>query len=398
MNVPILQLGLYLFGAAVLGASIIWLVYARAMKRALVDTEDHWQTRFDKAARHNGHLLAENATLHTSLEAERATLLKHKHAAAMSRTELESSREKTITLSKEVFVVGEERDELRNKLSRTQGVLVSAKQQLTEQQTDFAKGREFYKSQLESALEQRTTLERKVDDAKSEHESLRNLLMSAKSEHESVSNMLASAKTRLENLDQLEQKVISLEAENAQLRQDATLAKREAEALQRDVDELEALKLQNKELAHCLQSMENSRKQHESDARRYRNQYEQSEQESETLRFKLGDIEKNWVELQQKEEEVRDANNNNSATPAVGLQSPDGDIDDLTKIIGVGKVFAATLHNLGIYHFRQIAAFGPAELARVNAELKEFKGRIEHDDWIGQAKDLHFRKYGADAG
>jgi predicted flap endonuclease-1-like 5' DNA nuclease len=76
------------------------------------------------------------------------------------------------------------------------------------------------------------------------------------------------------------------------------------------------------------------------------------------------------------------------------LNKPDGDVDDLTEIIGIGKVFERTLHDLGVYHFRQIAAFGPVEIARINSELKEFKGRVEHDDWIGQAKDLHFRKYG----
>jgi predicted flap endonuclease-1-like 5' DNA nuclease len=141
--------------------------------------------------------------------------------------------------------------------------------------------------------------------------------------------------------------------------------------------------------------MESSRKQHEDDARRYRDQYEKSEQQSETLRFKLGDIEKNWAELQRKEEESRVVEaNNNSSTPSFCLDTPDGEIDDLTEIIGVGKVFAATLNRLGVFHFRQIAAFGAAELARVNSELKEFKGRIEHDDWIGQAKELHFRKYG----
>jgi hypothetical protein len=36
-------------------------------------------------------------------------------------------------------------------------------------------------------------------------------------------------------------------------------------------------------------------------------------------------------------------------------------------------------------------------LARVNTELKEFKGRMEQDDWIGQARELHFRKYGSQA-
>ena len=52
------------------------------------------------------------------------------------------------------------------------------------------------------------------------------------------------------------------------------------------------------------------------------------------------------------------------------------------------------LHKLGIYSFRQIANFGPTDIARVNMELKEFKGRMEQDDWVGQAKELYFEKYG----
>jgi predicted flap endonuclease-1-like 5' DNA nuclease len=78
-----------------------------------------------------------------------------------------------------------------------------------------------------------------------------------------------------------------------------------------------------------------------------------------------------------------------AASPAIGKPVPQGERDNLQEIIGVGKIFEATLHKLGVYQFR-----GPADLARVNAELKEFKGRIEHDDWIGQAKELHFKKYG----
>ena len=69
--------------------------------------------------------------------------------------------------------------------------------------------------------------------------------------------------------------------------------------------------------------------------------------------------------------------------------------DDLQEIIGIGKVFEHMLHELEIYSFRQIANFGVADIARVNAELKEFKGRMEQDDWIGQAKDLLFKEYGS---
>ena len=235
-------------------------------------------------------------------------------------------------------------------------------------------------------------LERKIKDAKSEQESLSNLLLSARAEYDSVSNLLNSAQSRLENLETLEKKVIALESNNAQLKHEATLAIQEAESLRRDLGELNALKEQNRELVHCLESLEGSRKQYETDARRYRNQYKKSEQESETLRFKIGDIEKNWAEMHARQKEA--SNGKDEAASSFGLSKPAGEVDDLTEIIGIGKVFEKTLHDLGIYRFRQIATFGPAEIARINSELKDFKGRIEHDDWIGQAKDLHYKKYG----
>ena len=144
--------------------------------------------------------------------------------------------------------------------------------------------------------------------------------------------------------------------------------------------------------------MESSRKQYEADALRYRNQIETTEKESDTLRFKIGDIQKNWEVMHQAQKVVKKSGNGkvkaaNNAQPLFGLKKPDGERDDLTQIIGIGKVFERTLHDLGIFHFRQIAAFGPAEIARINSELKEFKGRIEHDDWIGQARELEFKKH-----
>ena len=191
-----------------------------------------------------------------------------------------------------------------------------------------------------------------------------------------------------------------LEADNAELRHTVDNVEREAEALRRDIREMEDLKSQNRELARCLESMENSRKQYESDAVRYREQYEESEKESETLRMKLGDIQQTFTEMQREHEEAQEI----IPIPKPTEKGPaDGEGDDLTEIVGIGKVFEAMLHRLGIYYFRQIATFGPTELAKVNAELKEFKGRIEHDDWIGQARELYHRKYGssdqlADAG
>ena len=74
---------------------------------------------------------------------------------------------------------------------------------------------------------------------------------------------------------------MALEADNVELKHKATLATREAESLQREAHELGELKVQNKELTQCLKSMEDSRKQYESDAQRYKVQYETAEKKSD---------------------------------------------------------------------------------------------------------------------
>ena len=66
---------------------------------------------------------------------------------------------------------------------------------------------------------------------------------------------------------------------------------------------------------------------------------------------------------------------------------PEGEPDDLKKISGVGPVLEGKLHELGITKFSQVAAFTADEIAKVDDALS-FKGRIERDDWIGQAKAL----------
>jgi large subunit ribosomal protein L15 len=68
-----------------------------------------------------------------------------------------------------------------------------------------------------------------------------------------------------------------------------------------------------------------------------------------------------------------------------GLDAPKGEPDDLKKIGGVGPKLEGTLNELGIYHFWQIAEFTPDNVAWVDGYLS-FKGRIDRDDWIGQAK------------
>jgi NADH-quinone oxidoreductase subunit E len=72
-----------------------------------------------------------------------------------------------------------------------------------------------------------------------------------------------------------------------------------------------------------------------------------------------------------------------------GLTTPRGDgADDLKLIKGVGPVLETLLHRLGYYHFDQIAAWTPAEVAWVDENLDEFKGRVEREGWVEQARYL----------
>ena len=70
------------------------------------------------------------------------------------------------------------------------------------------------------------------------------------------------------------------------------------------------------------------------------------------------------------------------------LAAADGAADDLKRIKGVGPKLEAMLNGLGYFHFRQIAAWAPEELAAVDEDLGGFSGRATRGDWIAQAKLL----------
>jgi len=59
--------------------------------------------------------------------------------------------------------------------------------------------------------------------------------------------------------------------------------------------------------------------------------------------------------------------------------------DDLSRIKGVGPKLVALLHSLGVTRFDQIAGWTDADIARIDAQLGNFSGRIERDSWVEQA-------------
>ena len=68
------------------------------------------------------------------------------------------------------------------------------------------------------------------------------------------------------------------------------------------------------------------------------------------------------------------------------LSGPRGVADDLKKLHGVSPAIEKKLNDLGIFHFWQVAAFGPDAAHKVGEEVG-LPGRV--DGWIAEAKELN---------
>ena len=74
--------------------------------------------------------------------------------------------------------------------------------------------------------------------------------------------------------------------------------------------------------------------------------------------------------------------------PELLSEAREGGPDDLKHIKGVGPKLEQALHDMGVFHFDQIAAWSEEEVAWADQNLVGFKGRVSRDDWVSQAKIL----------
>ena len=70
-----------------------------------------------------------------------------------------------------------------------------------------------------------------------------------------------------------------------------------------------------------------------------------------------------------------------------GFKKAKGEPEDLTKIKGIDADLAARLKQLNCIKIEQIANFSDDDIANVDEALK-LDGRIEKQDWVGQAQRL----------
>ncbi|MEQ9673585.1 MAG: NADH-quinone oxidoreductase subunit E [Roseovarius indicus] len=74
--------------------------------------------------------------------------------------------------------------------------------------------------------------------------------------------------------------------------------------------------------------------------------------------------------------------------PELLSEAREGGPDDLKYIKGVGPKLEQALHDMGVFHFDQIASWTDEEVAWADQNLVGFKGRVSRDDWVSQAKIL----------
>src|SRR5689334_1432142 len=69
------------------------------------------------------------------------------------------------------------------------------------------------------------------------------------------------------------------------------------------------------------------------------------------------------------------------------LAAPRGAPDDFTKLNGVGPQLEKKLNEAGIFHYWQLAAMQPGDVAQLDKDLK-LNGRLDRDGWMDQARAM----------
>lgn len=314
MGSSTLELAVYALGGFALGTAIAWSIKA-ALTRQLIGS-------LKKEARAElRDVTTQRDIFAKKLSRAKSTSESLKVANAKWSDRYESLRKKSKLLANNILTLRAERENTKVKLGSFQAAQSALRQKTAALQSEFEKSRDFYKRELAKSFEKRKALEVDIREARSEQEDFARLVESSTLEHGSTENMVVAAQLRLGQLQVLERNVNKLEDENAQLNRDLIQVRREFDGRQRDLAELEELRIHNKQLVQCVEALESSRKASETDAERYREQADESEKMSETLRLKLDDLAANFADIEEQQNEALSEAREADVVPMVQKQS-----------------------------------------------------------------------------
>lgn len=297
MDGSTLEVALYALGGCVLGAAAGWLVRSVIARRRVAQLQR--ETRAERQ-----QVIAQRDIFANKLSRANSKIESLQAAGASRANKYNSLKKKSRLLASNVLTLRAERENTKAKLGTFQAAQSALRQKTAALKSAFERSREFYKKELAKSFEKRKALEAEVREARSEQEDFAKLVESSTLEHGSTENMIMAAQLRLGQLQVLERNVNKLEDENAQLNRDLIRARRENDRQERELAELEELRIHNKQLLRCVETLESSRKEHEADAERFREQADESEKMSETLRLKLDDLAANFADIEEQQDQA----------------------------------------------------------------------------------------------
>ena len=187
-----------------------------------------------------------------------------------------------------------------------------------------------------------------------------------------------------EKIKQAEQRSSTLE-KNISIRDDEiVLLRNKTSEQQNSISKLEAILKQRDNNVASLEQVLNKAKQQVAPLR---SNFIAQENRIHALEVLLQDTKK--VVAINNDNATTSSNNStgNKNLKSYGLKKLTRVPDDLKLISGVGEALEKTLHNCGIFYFEQIANFSKQDIKDVNNMLN-FKGRIDRDEWVKQARLL----------
>jgi len=329
MDNSIIEIVLYALGGCILGAVSGWLVHARTINGRFTAADSLAQAKIHDVTDQRDRFANEGSKARETIQnlqndvAQRNKELARCASEITKRdTELATVVEKSKLMANNVLTLRTERENTKIQVKTVLEALESLKAQTAALQTEFDKTREFYKRELHKSFEKRKLLEKDAEplekDLKESQAKLKAIAKrpnSAPVEPDFTDTAVAEAKLRLVQIEMLERKVTRFEAENADLNNDISRLKQELESRDRDLVELTELRINNKQLVRCVEGLEGSRKEHESDAERYREKADESEKVSDTLRFRLEDMQKHFAEIEEQQDQALTNARNASVVP-----------------------------------------------------------------------------------
>ena len=325
MEGSIAQFILYIVIGCLLGGGAGLLVGATFSKRRIHEMRKSGKTRLAELTHQKTQIASELAKTRAKNKSLRGKI-------ATDQKKLVSARDKMKQLANNVLTLRAEREDTKLKIGTLQKSLDAFNQQTMTLQHEFEKAGKFYKGELVKSFEKRKLLQQELEAAKEEQAAFAKRVETSVLEHGSPEEMITAAQLRLGQIEVLERNVQRLESENAELRDDAKRMNRDRLALDKDLSELEELRINNQQLVRCVESLENSRQQHEHDAEQYRDQANQSEELSETLRLRLDDLEKNFAAIEQQQQQAINEVRQSATTP-----SSANDDDDKSEVVDLAK-------------------------------------------------------------